>query len=172
MSVRLIKLFWISFLALLLPSQAFAYLAKSDQALNAAQFEFATNGQYDVTLLAFEGALPSHESTVPSSNSLGSGTPSNTNNSNHHSPRPISQSELSDSAIAILNSNRWLSASSLLEEAKDVESELLDALTHLPHYKQANQPAYVSFEDAFASSHRISGWKETNALYVALNSQF
>ncbi|CSD44014.1 Uncharacterised protein [Vibrio cholerae] len=26
--------------------------------------------------------------------------------------------------------------------------------------------------DFFTSSHRLAGWKESNAMYVALNSQF
>ncbi|MEZ8824310.1 hypothetical protein AB6E04_08095 [Vibrio amylolyticus] len=155
MSAHLIKLFWLTILALLMPSQAFAYLAKSDQALNGVQTTPATVSQGDVSFLTLEGSLPSEQS-IPDS----------------PVPKPVSQSEVSDSAIAIINSNRWLSSSSTIEETNDRDSEFFDALTHLPHYKQVFQFSYSSFGDAFASEHRISGWKESNALYVALNSQF
>ncbi|MCK6264587.1 hypothetical protein KP803_15005 [Vibrio sp. ZSDE26] len=94
---------------------------------------------------------------------------------NSTAPKPLSKSDVSGRVVAIINSNRWSPSSTSIEEVNEPSSEFFDNLAHIPHFKRLlcnlyNVDSWVG--DAHASEHRISGWKDSNALYVALNSQF
>lgn len=91
---------------------------------------------------------------------------------------PKSENRVSQEVVAIFNHYRNGSAA-----RKDIESDPNASYpeTHHPsqsclvyslplihvNWKQRQTPFHHA-----ASPHRLSGWKETNALYVALNSQF
>ncbi|MGI3094779.1 hypothetical protein [Vibrio diabolicus] len=91
---------------------------------------------------------------------------------------PISESYARLDTLALFNTQRWVShlREGLDDEHVDVVGDL-----NTPFYVDAGyayslmdinwrQNQYTFYH--FTSDHRISGWKETNAMYVALNSQF
>ncbi|MGR5236935.1 hypothetical protein [Vibrio alfacsensis] len=93
---------------------------------------------------------------------------------------PVSEGHASQDSLAIFNSQRWVSH--LRENIDDEHVDVVSDLT-TPFYADADAGYAYSLMDIswrqnqstfnhFASDHRISGWKETNAMYVALNSQF
>ncbi|MHA2725450.1 hypothetical protein [Vibrio campbellii] len=91
---------------------------------------------------------------------------------------PVSESHAFQDSLAIFNSQRWTS-----HLRENVEDEHIDFIGDLnaPFYADAGY-AYSLIDiswrqnqsvfNHFVSDHRLSGWKETNAMYVALNSQF
>ncbi|YCO01778.1 hypothetical protein ACB087_02430 [Vibrio sp. VNB-15] len=91
---------------------------------------------------------------------------------------PVSEGHASQDSFAIFNSQRW--TSHLRESIDDEHLDFVGDLTS-PFYADAGY-AYSLMDISwrqnqstfhhFVSDHRISGWKETNAMYVALNSQF
>ncbi|MGF1718779.1 hypothetical protein L4D20_01885 [Vibrio kyushuensis] len=171
MPVHFIKIFWLTIFALLLPSQAFANLIQSDS-IHESKLENSELTYHHQPLLMVDQPSP-HTSLQSLFDSIVFESTEET--PKPLAPRPVSQTEVIDSAIAIINSSRWSASSTQIEEASEPSSEFFDDLTHVPHYKRYLHAIYdVDFwvGDAFASEHRISGWKETNALYVALNSQF
>ncbi|MCW8334144.1 hypothetical protein J4N42_20185 [Vibrio sp. SCSIO 43135] len=158
MHLRFFKYVWFTLLATLLPSQAFAYLAQSEadagnrlssykylpaySSLNVEQIFIELEGQDEVST----GSVP------------------------------VSESNIDVGAVGIINANRW-SYSSRNSESNDTQSgaDFEQFNAHLPPHKLYQLAQYeIDFwaGDVFSSDHRISGWKESNALYVALNSQF
>ncbi|EGR0761300.1 hypothetical protein ETS21_20615 [Vibrio parahaemolyticus] len=98
--------------------------------------------------------------------------------SEESSQSPVSEGHASLDSVALFNSQRWTSY--LREGLDDEHVDFVGDLT-TPFYADAgyayslmdinwrhNQSTFYHF----TSDHRISGWKETNAMYVALNSQF
>ncbi|BBM67016.1 hypothetical protein VA249_36620 [Vibrio alfacsensis] len=91
---------------------------------------------------------------------------------------PISESHAFQDSLAIFNSQRWVTH--LRENVDDEHIEFIGDLT-TPFYADAGY-AYSLMDiswrqnqsvfNHFTSEHRLSGWKETNAMYVALNSQY
>ncbi|WP_274884628.1 hypothetical protein [Vibrio harveyi] len=91
---------------------------------------------------------------------------------------PVSEGHAFQDSFAIFNSQRW---TTYLRE--NIDDEHIDFIGDLnaPFYADAGY-AYslmdISWRQSqstfnhFVSDHRLSGWKETNAMYVALNSQF
>ena len=91
---------------------------------------------------------------------------------------PVSESHSFQDSLAIFNSQRWTS-----HLRENIEDEHIDFIGDLnaPFYADAGY-AYSLMDiswrqnqsvfNHFVSDHRLSGWKETNAMYVALNSQF
>ncbi|PFG57894.1 hypothetical protein ATG66_0393 [Vibrio sp. ES.051] len=91
---------------------------------------------------------------------------------------PVSESHARLDTLALFNTQRWVShlREGLDDEHVDVVGDL-----NTPFYADAgyayslmdiNRRQNQSTFYHFTSGHRISGWKETNAMYVALNSQF
>lgn len=91
---------------------------------------------------------------------------------------PVSEGHALQDSLAIFNSQRW--ASHLRENIDDEHIDFIGDL-NAPFYADAGY-AYSLMDiswrqnqsvfNHFVSDHRLSGWKETNAMYVALNSQF
>ena len=91
---------------------------------------------------------------------------------------PVSEGHAFQDSFAIFNSQRWTS-----HLRENIEDEHIDFIGDLnaPLYADAGY-AYSLMDiswrqnqsvfNHFVSDHRLSGWKETNAMYVALNSQF
>ncbi|WP_050908120.1 hypothetical protein [Vibrio harveyi] len=91
---------------------------------------------------------------------------------------PVSEGHAFQDSFAIFNSQRW--TTHLRENIDDEHIDFIGDL-NAPFYADAGY-AYslmdISWRQSqstfnhFVSEHRLSGWKETNAMYVALNSQF
>ncbi|MDF2155327.1 hypothetical protein [Vibrio sp. CAU 1672] len=91
---------------------------------------------------------------------------------------PVSEGHANQDSFAIMNSQRW--SSHLRENIDDEHVDVVSDLT-APFYADAGY-AYslvdiswrqsLSTFNHFVGDYRISGWKDTNAMYVALNSQF
>tara|TARA_Y100001956_G_scaffold53675_1_gene52394 strand:- start:2979 stop:3455 length:477 start_codon:yes stop_codon:yes gene_type:complete len=154
---RVIKLFWLALFAMVLPAQAVAYLAQAESDIGARLTHSISNAnqlsQADAQAL-FDASREEKES----------------------SSRPVSQSEGSVDVVAIINLNRWGMSGRHIDESdiNETDSYLAD-VNQLPPHKLYCHPilakAYWA-DNAFSANHRISGWKDSNALYVALNSQF
>ncbi|MFZ3419730.1 hypothetical protein [Vibrio harveyi] len=91
---------------------------------------------------------------------------------------PVSEGHAFQDSFAIFNSQRW--TTHLRENIDDEHIDFIGDL-NAPFYADAGY-AYslmdISWRQSqstfnhFVSDHRLSGWKETNTMYVALNSQF
>ncbi|MDV6252399.1 hypothetical protein [Vibrio sp. EA2] len=91
---------------------------------------------------------------------------------------PASEGHANSDTSAIFNSQRWLSH--VREGLDDEDVEFVGDLD-APFYADVsysysliniNWRQNQSVFHHFTSDYRLSGWKETNAMYVALNSQF
>ena len=91
---------------------------------------------------------------------------------------PVSEGHAFQDSFAIFNSQRW--TTHLRENIDDEHIDFIGDL-NAPFYADAGY-AYslmdISWRQSqstfnhFVSDHRLSGWKETNAMYVPLNRQF
>lgn len=141
MSWHMIRIFWLSLIALVLPAQALASLER-DQSVP---------GKAAAALMALL-----HQNEQPDS--------------------PQSQTHFTGSKAALLNSLRGTFSERYNRQNTDTDS--LDNIT--PFYPLADNRLTLQFArplkpapyQDFHSSYRLSGWKETNAMYVALNSQY
>lgn len=140
---------------MVLPTQAFAYLL---QAENEASVR-----------LSYRGA-----NVAPASQRDFQALFDQVRNSSHS--EPVSQSDMSHDWLAIMQATRW---STLTRGLDDVDPQtnfepagFEPAVT--PLYRLYKQPVFTSMQrvSSYRSLHRVSGWKESNALYVALNSHF
>lgn len=91
---------------------------------------------------------------------------------------PATEGHANSDTSAIFNSQRWLSH--VREGLDDEDVEFVGDLD-APFYADVgysysliniNWRQNQSVFNHFTSDYRLSGWKETNAMYVALNSQF
>lgn len=91
---------------------------------------------------------------------------------------PVSEGHAFQDSFAIFNSQRW--TTHLRENIDDEHIDFIGDL-NAPFYADAGYVYSLmdiswrqsqSTFNHFVSDHRLSGWKETNAMYVALNSQF
>ncbi|MBY8070669.1 hypothetical protein KW492_20685 [Vibrio fluvialis] len=149
MSWHLIRIFWLSLFALVLPAQALACLEEQSATTNLS-------------------APPSVVQTLNQQPTA-----------NEHKPvqsTPATQSHYAGSGLAILNSVRWNISERY--SFSDGDPDVLD--TVLPFYPIIDTSLVLRFlqrstpaaYQGFHPSYRLSGWKETNAMYVALNSQY
>lgn len=157
MAQRLIKFFWLTLLAMVLPTQAMAYFTQAEDDASARLSSHATK------------ILPQSKADYQAlfEESQQENTPQ----------QPASQSEIDADVVAIVQLNRWSLSDRHTEdgEAPGTSDGQNSGQAQLPlHtlylYPLASSGYWVTH--SFASNHRISGWKESNALYVALNSQF
>lgn len=149
MSWHVIRIFWLSLFALVLPMQALACLD-------------AKPAHSPVTAPAALIQDLLHQSTERDPQPL--------------SKAPATDTEYARSAVAILNSVRWHASERY--QLSDSDADPLDTVA--PFYplmdsslalRFVERTVLASYQD-FHPSYRLSGWKETNAMYVALNSQY
>ncbi|KDM90728.1 hypothetical protein [Photobacterium galatheae] len=152
MSWHVIRIFWLSFFAWVLPAQAMACLDDKG----------ATTGQSTVVVQShlLDTVLSEHASQ----------------NQKPQNPVPATETRSAGSAVAILHSYRWN-----IPERHNVHDGEPDLSGWVPPLypvtdtrlalRFVQPPKHVSYQD-FHPSYRLSGWKETNAMYVALNSQY
>lgn len=152
---RLTSTLWLFLFVLALPVQAFGYLLQAEtQASARLQLDFETlpaYSQHDSDLL-FEQIKQTSK------------------------PNPSTRSHNVHDWLANLHSYRWLNTTRFVDEGEansslDLPQVEPTALQLFRLYQPAAQPSGAHFSQRY-SSHRIAGWKESNALYVALNSQF
>lgn len=154
---RVIKLFWLALFAMVLPAQALAYLAQAESDIGSRLEQTRSK----VNSLSRTDAQAMFEASRQEQQS---------------SSRPVSQSEGSVDVVAIINLNRSSMSGRFIDESDSNEADsYLSDVNQLPPHKLYCHPVLAQAywaDDAFTANHRISGWKDSNALYVALNSQF
>ncbi|MBD8514182.1 hypothetical protein IFO68_15985 [Photobacterium sp. CAU 1568] len=153
MSWHIIRVFLLSFFALFFSALAMSCLDGQDTEATAKRLVVAESRLIDAVL----------------------SEPTSRQNKSSDSA-PATQSQHSGSAVAILHSVRW--HISQRYNVHDGDSDRLDLAP--PWYqvsdarllqRLAQSPRYLAYQD-FRPSYRLSGWKETNAMYVALNSHY
>ncbi|USD35217.1 MULTISPECIES: hypothetical protein [Vibrio] len=157
MAQRFIHFFWFLLLAMVLPTQAMAYFTQAENDASAR--------------------LSRHTTQILPQCQAGYQTLFEESQQEDTPQQPISQSEVGVDVVAILPLSRWSLSDRHTEEreAPGASDGHYSGQAQLPlHslylYPLASQGYWVTH--SFSSNHRISGWKESNALYVALNSQF
>lgn len=153
MSWHSIRVFWLSFFALFFSAQAMACLDEQG------------TGTTIKSQVVAESRLLNAVLSEPSSRHKKSSDSA-----------PATQSQHSGSAVAILHSVRW--NISQRYNVHDGDPDRLDLTSSLYPVSDirlmlrfVQPPEYVAYQD-FRPSYRLSGWKETNAMYVALNSHY
>lgn len=152
-----IKYVWFTLLAVVLPSQAFGYLIESETHNHAERKVIQQHGEKtSLTAIVHQQPISDQQDkqTAP----------------------PVSKSLHSDTSAAIVTASRWGVTSRV------VEYDGPTFVDNTPNYDVTVAPfrlylfpvAELAAWQArpYSSNHRISGWKETNAMYVALNSQY
>ncbi|MCZ4293276.1 hypothetical protein [Vibrio sinaloensis] len=153
---RFISYIWLFTLAMVVPSQAFAYLLQAEN-------EASARLSYRINTL------------LPASKSDAQALFDEVREDSQ--PKPITQSEFAQDWLAIVNTNRWLHSTRFVDDA-DSSSNLelptfepaIVALFRL--YKATCLYSTNALATRYTSPSRIAGWKESNALYVALNAQY
>ncbi|MGD8110107.1 hypothetical protein [Vibrio sp. TRT 17S01] len=150
MAHTFVRFFWLILLVMALPAQALSYLQKSE-----------ADASYRLSYLVLKAKEQSNESPTTTASTKS---------------KPQTHSEPKEKAVAIINSNRWGEPPRSIDDHDDsLNSDADNPFDSLPLYRQYYYPVhdFKGWTGAyFYHNHRLSGWKETNALYVALNSQY
>ncbi|NVD08961.1 hypothetical protein FCU94_19110 [Vibrio sp. JPW-9-11-11] len=152
---RLISTLWLFFFVLALPVQAFGYLLQSEtQASARLQIDVASFSAYST-----QEAQDLFAATKQTSQ-----------------PAPRTHSQIAQDWFANIHTHRWLNGTRLFDEGESnssLDQPSFDPLT-LPLFRLYQHAALSSGFHFFphSSPYRLAGWKESNALYVALNSQY
>ncbi|ASU24269.1 hypothetical protein CCZ37_17635 [Vibrio qinghaiensis] len=169
-----IKYVWFTFLAVVLPSQAFGYLIESETHRDA---EPKVSLQRDAEKMPLTAIVD--QQTLPQAIAIQqpiSDQQSISVQQDKQTAPPVSKSLHSDTSAAIVTASRWGVTSRV------VEYDGPTFVDNTPNYDVTVAPfrlylfpvaELVAWQARpYSSHHRISGWKETNAMYVALNSQY
>ncbi|MBU2896187.1 hypothetical protein [Vibrio hepatarius] len=144
---------WIILVALALPSQALSYLTKDS---NDAISRLIRNDFSNFNSQSLAQGLFEKSTKVAISH------------------RPVSKSNVDSETLAIIQNNRLSSVTRDYAEGavpfEDYTTDKIKTFTANSIHSEKIDNAWLCAE--FNSQYRISGWKESNALYVALNSQF
>ncbi len=145
------RLLLCAFLVVALPSHAFAYLAKSESEAVERLAVYLQPVHADVSALQYNDAQQ------PTS--------------------PESSSHVKPTYSAIVNLNRWSISARTIDQTDGNDSSRLNELNgaagRLPSLIIVPLYNVVHWQGkSNTSNFRISGWKDSNTLYVALNSQF
>ncbi|EGR4442521.1 hypothetical protein V9K26_002495 [Vibrio cholerae] len=140
---------WFALLVVVLPSQVMAHALQNDH--TAASFDSVTPQTLAIDYDKLFESVP--QPAIPSS-----------------------QSHDIHSSYAILNHSRNVTNSRVMAGCgSDVP---FDFNSDEPKLGSVSRPQLVRVSysnrnyDFFTSTHRLAGWKESNAMYVALNSQY
>lgn len=147
------SLCWIALVALALPSQAFSCLTKDST---------------DASSRLIHNDLPNYNSQSLIQALLAKSTKVEI------SQRPVSKSNVDSGALAIIQNNRLSSViRDYVEGVVPFEGYTTDKIkTFAVNSIQSDKKDSEWLGADFNSQYRISGWKESNALYVALNGHF
>ncbi|QUJ69333.1 hypothetical protein KDD30_21425 (plasmid) [Photobacterium sp. GJ3] len=152
MFTYLIRFFWLLLFALALPAQAMACLSEPNTAASLKQIVAAPP-------TALKQNVRDEQPSAHNQPSL-----------------PETQTGYAGSNVAILHSLRWSAPARFNAQGDDPnvadtttllfpQTGISLALRDLSHSRHL---PYLNFH----TSYRLSGWKETNAMYVALNRQY
>ncbi|OEE79295.1 hypothetical protein [Vibrio ordalii] len=169
-----IKYVWFTFLAVVLPSQAFGCLIESETHSHA---EPKVSLQRDAEKTSLTAIV--HQQTLPQAIAIQqpiSDQQSISDQQDKQTAPPVSKSLHSDTSAAIVTASRWGVTSRVVEYDGPTfvdntpDYDVTVAPFRLYLFPVAELAAWQA--RPYSSHHRISGWKETNAMYVALNSQY
>jgi len=153
---RIVSYIWLCILAMALPTQAFAYLLQAEN-------EASARLNYRASTL-----LPLSKSD---SQALFDQV------KQERQSEPVTKADFSQNWLALVNANRGLNVTRYLDDGESsCDLNLLDfdpvsiALFRL--YKLPQVEVSFGLTNRYASPYRISGWKDSNTLYVALNGQY
>ncbi|KJY82814.1 hypothetical protein TW81_11400 [Vibrio galatheae] len=151
---RIVSYLWLFTLALAMPAQAFAYLLQAENEA-AARLD---NRSHALLPLSKSGAQALFDQVKRTS-------------------QPETQSDQSHDWLALITTNRLLAVARYLDENEtpsgtDLSSfePIVPALFRL--YQLPKLKTGSGLVTHYSSSYRISGWKESNTLYVALNGHY
>ncbi|MFM2587143.1 hypothetical protein [Vibrio sp. TBV020] len=152
---RIVSYIWLVLLAMVLPTQAFAYLLQAENEASA-RLNYRSVGISPTSEQDFQ-ALFDEVRQEPQS-------------------EPVTQTDMAQDWLAIINANRWSNVTRALDDTEptsNFESIGFEPAV-IPLYRLYKRPVYTSSQRVATqnSIHRVSGWKESNTLYVALNGHF
>ncbi|MGF1742319.1 hypothetical protein L4C34_14795 [Vibrio profundum] len=148
MPIRLLRYIVISILATILPSQAMASLLQTETSSSRQTIQTSTSVN---TNEAF-GQCGQKESTQCSPDDTKTRVQDNS------------------SALEGVGIGRWSSsARTQTDHTPPINPDIVTPAVPAQH---KNHLSSANINQEFNSAHRLSGWKETNAHYVALNSQY
>ncbi|KGY14070.1 hypothetical protein NM22_01005 [Vibrio tubiashii] len=153
---RVFSYIWLVMLAMVLPTQAFAYLLQAENEASA-RLALRSNSTLTPSSADFQAILESAQQTPKT--------------------KPATQADFSHNWLAILNSSRGSITTRFLD---DGESFSGNDVTHFEPcvvalYQRYELPQYEAgfrLTTRYTSPYRLSGWKDSNTLYVALNGQY
>jgi len=153
---RFISYIWLFTLAMVLPSQAFAYLLQAENEASA-RLSYRINTLLPQSKSDFQ-ALFDEVREEPQS-------------------EPVTKSDLAQDWLAIVNANRWLHTTRFIDDGEasstlELPSFELAIVALFRLYKLPSLESANALATRYTSPHRIAGWKESNALYVALNAHY
>ena len=144
---------WLLTLATVLPLQSYAHLLHSDNAL------------YNHPTTTLSAADREHRYSQDVEDEI-----------KQNDSTPVSQVDSTRELVAFLNAPRWLSPTHHTDETEPSgnppSSYQPDSVPHYQLYPQPTASSSIGKPLRYVSTYRISGWKESNALYVALNAHF
>ncbi|MEZ8100731.1 hypothetical protein [Vibrio bivalvicida] len=153
---RIVSYIWLCILAMALPTQAFAYLQQAEN-------EASARLNYRASTL-----LPHSKSDEQALfNQV----------KQERQSEPATKADFSQNWLAIVNANRGINVTRYLDDGDSAsEFNLLDfdpaAIALFRLYKLPKVEANFGLTNRYCSPYRISGWKDSNTLYVALNGQY
>ncbi|EEX93782.1 hypothetical protein VIOR3934_00295 [Vibrio orientalis CIP 102891 = ATCC 33934] len=152
---RIVSYFWLVLLAMVLPTQAFAYLLQAENEASA-RLSYRSLGASPSSEQDFQ-ALFDEVRQEPQS-------------------EPVTQSDIAQDWLAIINANRWSNVTRVLDDAEpksNLETVGFEPAA-IPLYRLYKLPVVTSTQRVSNQNaiYRVSGWKESNTLYVALNGHF
>lgn len=152
---RFASYIWLLMLTMVVPTQAFGYLLQAENEASA-RLNYRIGGVLPQSAGDFQALFDEVRQDKPS--------------------EPVTKSDLSQDWLGIITANRWTTVSRTFDEngggstseptSFEPESTPLYRLYKLPIFTSVYHNAERD------SSYRISGWKESNTLYVALNGHF
>lgn len=158
---RLFRYVWFSILAMVLPSQALAYLAEGEAPVPTRYSAMRVAESAGVSVVCRETQKTTGSQKRASVPEPGS---------------PQSETDANHSAFGILTQARWGYSTRYEEKPDRLNPQSASMADVVQPPRELNQPVVVELvrsTTVFAhSEHRLAGWKETNAMYVALNSQY
>lgn len=151
MPIRLLRYIVISILATILPSQAMATLLQNDTNSSSSRLTLQTTSQVNLNEAFSECGKNETTQCSPTS----------------------SASQDKSSTFENIGVSRWNSSRTESDSTQPVHpnTNKLNTSSNLAT-QHSSQVSTTKTSEEFNSSHRIAGWKDTNAQYVALNSQY
>lgn len=153
---RFISVFWLLTFAMALPMQASAYLLQAESEASSR-----LNRQFNPSITYTDSDFQTLFEQVKQQSK----------------PEPVTKADMVPDWLAIINASRLLGSTRYLDDGESSSGlELTDgdatSASLFKLYKLPFSEASFTLKSGYASPYRVSGWKDSNTLYVALNGQF